>query len=159
MQCQCCAKLAFNILGDMQKDACLNHCKTALLAPTGCLIGAQIVDGSSRGVIEVERENLPDAVVWNPWIDKAAGMADFGDEEYQACPHLHPCSSRCERVCVNWAEDMPSTRLHVTYSAFYGSSVDSCLHVKRTFLVLAGMRECRVMRNHLLEASGDECQD
>ena len=23
------------------------------------------------------RDNLPDVVVWNPWTDKAAGMADF----------------------------------------------------------------------------------
>ena len=89
-----CATSAQNRLGDVQKDACLQYCSSALLALTGCLIGAQIVDGSSSGMIEIERENLPDAVVWNPWIDKAAGMADFGDEEYQARPHLLSCLSR-----------------------------------------------------------------
>ncbi|KAK9838368.1 hypothetical protein WJX81_007536 [Elliptochloris bilobata] len=50
----------------------------------------RIMDGSSRGAIEVVRENLPDAVVWNPWIDKAAGMPDFGDEEYQTMICLEP---------------------------------------------------------------------
>jgi glucose-6-phosphate 1-epimerase len=33
--------------------------------------------------ITIEKENLPDTVVWNPWTDKAKGMADFGDDEYE----------------------------------------------------------------------------
>ncbi|KAI8060218.1 galactose mutarotase-like domain-containing protein [Gongronella butleri] len=32
--------------------------------------------------IKVEKEGMKDTVVWNPWIEKAQGMADFGDEEY-----------------------------------------------------------------------------
>ncbi|KAI1302086.1 hypothetical protein EDD11_005757 [Mortierella claussenii] len=32
--------------------------------------------------INVHRNGLSDIVVWNPWVEKAAGMADFGDEEY-----------------------------------------------------------------------------
>ncbi|MCC7349440.1 MAG: D-hexose-6-phosphate mutarotase [Phycisphaerales bacterium] len=32
--------------------------------------------------ITVEKENSNTTVVWNPWIDKAANMADFGDEEW-----------------------------------------------------------------------------
>jgi len=51
----------------------------------------QIVDGRGKRTIEVAREGLPDAVVWNPWVDKAAGMADFADEEYQARPAAHVC--------------------------------------------------------------------
>ena len=77
------------ILSDMQETTCPRCRSTAPLAQPGCPSWAQVVDGSSRGAIEVERENLPDAVVWNPWIDKAAGMADFDDEEYRARPHLH----------------------------------------------------------------------
>jgi glucose-6-phosphate 1-epimerase len=33
--------------------------------------------------MEVHKVNFPDAVVWNPWIDKSKSMADFGDEEYK----------------------------------------------------------------------------
>ncbi|KAF8941296.1 hypothetical protein BGZ58_000037 [Dissophora ornata] len=32
--------------------------------------------------IQVRLNGLRDIVVWNPWTEKAAGMADFGDEEY-----------------------------------------------------------------------------
>lgn len=71
-------------------------CSVVSMPPIGCPLAVQIVDGDSRGVVEVKRENLPDAVVWNPWIDKAAGMADFGDEEYQARPHLHACLKNCK---------------------------------------------------------------
>ena len=32
--------------------------------------------------IEIRKCNLPDTVLWNPWIEKAKGMKDFGDNEY-----------------------------------------------------------------------------
>jgi len=37
--------------------------------------------GEGAGGYEVTRDMLPDVVVWNPWIEKAKGMADFGPEE------------------------------------------------------------------------------
>jgi glucose-6-phosphate 1-epimerase len=39
--------------------------------------------GNEEGGIQVLRKGLSDIVVWNPWVEKAAGMADFGDDEYQ----------------------------------------------------------------------------
>ncbi|KAI9743638.1 MAG: hypothetical protein M1818_002954 [Claussenomyces sp. TS43310] len=35
-----------------------------------------IADGG-RPALEIVRDNLDDAVVWNPWVEKAAAMADF----------------------------------------------------------------------------------
>ena len=46
--------------------------------------GLQITDKGAQQVIELRKTGFPDAVVWNPWIDKSKGMADFGDEEYKA---------------------------------------------------------------------------
>ena len=40
-------------------------------------------DSLSLDGITIEKRNLPDVVVWNPWIDKSRSMADFGDDEYQ----------------------------------------------------------------------------
>ncbi|KAL1624327.1 hypothetical protein SLS56_007866 [Neofusicoccum ribis] len=38
-----------------------------------------LVDGKPR--YDVVRDNLPDTVVWNPWKEKAAAMADFAPDD------------------------------------------------------------------------------
>lgn len=38
-----------------------------------------LVDEKPR--FDVVRDNLPDTVVWNPWKEKAAAMADFGPDD------------------------------------------------------------------------------
>jgi glucose-6-phosphate 1-epimerase len=42
-----------------------------------------IIDPAARRVIRVVKEGSGNTVVWNPWIDKAAAMPDFGDDEWQ----------------------------------------------------------------------------
>eukprot|EP00128_Syssomonas_multiformis_P000759 Colp12_sorted_trinity150504_noHs@21258 len=32
--------------------------------------------------IRLQKTNFPDTVLWNPWVENAKAMADFGDEEY-----------------------------------------------------------------------------
>jgi glucose-6-phosphate 1-epimerase len=41
-----------------------------------------VVDPTLNRSITVSRMNSNDAVVWNPWIDKARTMSDFGDDEW-----------------------------------------------------------------------------
>ncbi|CDO92324.1 unnamed protein product [Kluyveromyces dobzhanskii CBS 2104] len=36
----------------------------------------QVID-KGHPIHTLKRENLPDAVVWNPWVEKSKGMADF----------------------------------------------------------------------------------
>jgi D-hexose-6-phosphate mutarotase len=43
----------------------------------------KIQDARLRRVISVEKSGSSSTVVWNPWIDKAKGMSDFGPEEYK----------------------------------------------------------------------------
>ncbi|KAH3781735.1 uncharacterized protein LOC127842638 isoform X2 [Dreissena polymorpha] len=39
-------------------------------------------DIQTLGTLRIERNNLPDVVVWNPWQEKAKAMADLADSEY-----------------------------------------------------------------------------
>ncbi|CEP60943.1 glucose-6-phosphate 1-epimerase LALA0_S02e03202g [Lachancea lanzarotensis] len=48
----------------------------------------QVID-KGKPVHTIRRHNLPDAVVWNPWIEKSKGMADF-----------EPKTGYKEMVCV-----------------------------------------------------------
>ena len=39
------------------------------------------VSEGSEPRFEVTRDMLSDVVVWNPWVEKAKGMADFGPDD------------------------------------------------------------------------------
>lgn len=32
--------------------------------------------------MRIQKYNFPDTVVWNPWVDQAKDIPDFGDDEY-----------------------------------------------------------------------------
>jgi len=51
-----------------------------------CTPDEHVLHGAMGGAsIRIKKTNLPDTVVWNPWAEKAASMADFGDNDY---PHM-----------------------------------------------------------------------
>ena len=53
--------------------------------------------GSGRSVI-VSKEGSDATVVWNPWIAKAQGMQDFGDDEWTGMVCVETCNVRDTRV-------------------------------------------------------------
>jgi len=81
----------------------------------------QVVDEGKKRAIQVEKEGFPDAVVWNPWIKKAAGMADFGDEEYKVSICMNGITQKYSLKSV--CDSMRAVLLEV--------SID-CLHSPRT---------------------------
>ncbi|PKC17581.1 galactose mutarotase-like protein [Rhizophagus irregularis] len=53
------------------------------------IIKINISDESNEAFL-LQRINLKDSVVWNPWIDKAKGMSDFDDDEYKQMVCVEP---------------------------------------------------------------------
>lgn len=49
-----------------------------------------IHDQANHRTFVVEKTELPEAVVWNPWAEKAKAMSDFGDDEYRVMMCLEP---------------------------------------------------------------------
>lgn len=39
------------------------------------------IEGTGYGSLVLEKSNMSDTVVWNPWAENAAKMGDLGDEE------------------------------------------------------------------------------
>ncbi len=56
-----------------------------------------VVDPGMKRRIVIEKQGGQSTVVWNPWIEKAAAMPDYGDDEYP------------EMVCVETANCGPNT--------------------------------------------------
>jgi len=52
----------------------------------------RVEDPVKRRRITVKKEFSHNTVVWNPWIDKARAMADFGDEEWPGMVCVETCN-------------------------------------------------------------------
>ncbi|RKO86504.1 hypothetical protein BDK51DRAFT_29457, partial [Blyttiomyces helicus] len=61
--------------------------------------------GIGAGVVLVKK-GFSDVVVWNPWVDKAKAMADFGDEEPTGdipAPLSRPSQYK-NMICIEFGE-------------------------------------------------------
>ncbi|QYF73242.1 D-hexose-6-phosphate mutarotase [Cryobacterium sp. PAMC25264] len=59
-----------------------------------------VTDASTGRVITVAKQGSASTVVWNPWIDKAAAMADFGDTEYTGMVCVETCNIRDNTITL-----------------------------------------------------------
>ena len=59
-----------------------------------------VTDAATGRVITVAKQGSASTVVWNPWIDKAAAMADFGDDEYTGMVCVETCNIRDNTITL-----------------------------------------------------------
>lgn len=57
---------------------------------------AEIIDEGWNRRIRIEKTGSASAVVWNPWINKAKAMPDFGDLEYRNMVCVETCNVRAD---------------------------------------------------------------
>lgn len=62
-----------------------------------------ITDPVLRRRILIHKQNSRNSVVWNPWIDKARALADFGDDEWPHMICIEPSN-----VAANAVEVLPA---------------------------------------------------
>ena len=59
-----------------------------------------VTDAATDRAITVSTQGSASTVVWNPWIDKAAAMADFGDDEYTGMVCVETCNIRDNAITL-----------------------------------------------------------
>lgn len=69
-----------------------------LNAPDAGIVARNVV--ARGGSVEVRKAGFRDAVVWNPWADKARAMADFGDDEYPGMLCIEPAVAKSGAVTL-----------------------------------------------------------
>src|SRR5262249_23148784 len=52
----------------------------------------RINDPGLQRTIAIEKRHSDTTVIWNPWIDKAHAMADFGDDEWPGMVCVETCN-------------------------------------------------------------------
>jgi glucose-6-phosphate 1-epimerase len=72
-----------------------------------------VTDAATGRVITIDKRGSASTVVWNPWIDKAAAMADFGDDEYTGMVCVESCNIRADAISL---EPGASHEMRVRYS-------------------------------------------
>ena len=59
-----------------------------------------VKDAGLKRTLRVSKSGSNSTIVWNPWIDKAKKMADFGDEEWPGMLCIETANAHDNRVTV-----------------------------------------------------------
>lgn len=62
--------------------------------------GATAVIRDGDRTVTIARDGSDSAIVWNPWIDKAAAMGDFGDDEWTGMVCVETANAKADAVTL-----------------------------------------------------------
>jgi len=62
--------------------------------------GATAVIRDAGRAVTIARDGSNSAIVWNPWIDKAAAMGDFGDDEWTGMVCVETANAKADAVTL-----------------------------------------------------------
>jgi glucose-6-phosphate 1-epimerase len=62
--------------------------------------GATAVIRDGERTVTIARDGSDSAIVWNPWVDKAAAMADFGDDEWTGMVCVETANAKADAVTL-----------------------------------------------------------
>jgi glucose-6-phosphate 1-epimerase len=71
----------------------------------------ELVDPMLRRTIKTEKQNSATTVVWNPWQQGAAALADLGDDEWQHMVCVEACNVRSAAVNLRPGEEHMMTAI------------------------------------------------
>jgi glucose-6-phosphate 1-epimerase len=73
-----------------------------------------VVDGALGRTLRTEKVNSKTTVVWNPWVEQAAQLADFGSDEWEQMVAIEGCNVQTAAIQLAPGEEHT---LRVTLSA------------------------------------------
>ena len=67
---------------------------------TNVTSGLLLEDFAMSRNIQIQSENSKTAIIWNPWIHKAATMSDFGDDEFKSMLCIETANAGLDMITI-----------------------------------------------------------
>ena len=65
----------------------------------------EVIDRAAGRMLRTEKVNSATTVVWNPWVELAATLADFGSDEWQQMVAVEGCNVRAAAIDLDPGEE------------------------------------------------------
>ena len=85
---------------DVEPDAPITFTRETDRLHPGTTASCELSDPGLARRISVQKDGSRSTVVWNPWIDKARSMSDFGDDEWTSMVCIEPANAGGDAITL-----------------------------------------------------------